>query len=75
MSKNFDIWYHKPRKVMCARLYDTAQFGRCDYKKLEIGKIYHLYGVEVRDFYTYVYLREFPNEGFNSVYFDEVEGR
>ena len=67
-----DIYNTKPRKVLCARLYPTGQFAPCDYKKLEIGKKYTLVDTEVYDYYTYVYLKEFPGEGFNSVYFDEI---
>lgn len=43
-------------------------------EKLEVGKLYNVFFVEMKDWYTSVYLKEFPNLGFNSLHFDEVDG-
>jgi hypothetical protein len=40
---------------------------------LEVSKEYTLVDMIVYDYYTEVYLEEFPDLEFNSVVFDEIE--
>ena len=42
-------------------------------RNLEIGKEYTVKETIVHDWSTTVYLKEFPNKGFNSVNFENVE--
>lgn len=70
-EKEFNIHNKTPREVICIRNDDNV-YGGEDGKLLEVGAIYHVDGVEVHDWFTVVYITEFPALGFNSVLFEEV---
>ena len=69
----FDIFNNKPRKVVCAANDLDGMSVNSRYAHLLIvGEVYNVIGVEVHDWYTLVYLKEFPDVGFNSVQFEEI---
>lgn len=68
-----DIFNSRERKIVCIDNTD------CDYMirginnhLLEVGKLYTVIDVDVYDWYTLITLKEFPDEQFNSVIFEEV---
>ena len=70
----FDIRNNKERKVLCIRNdKDGMMIGSHNHHLLEIGKEYTVVNTEVHPWYTLIYLKEFPNKGFNSVVFGEVQ--
>ena len=70
----FDIWNNAVRKVLCVRNdEDGMMIGSENHHLLEVGKTYTVEDVEVYSWYTLVYLKEFPDKGFNSVIFEEIE--
>ena len=70
----FDIWNNTERKVLCVRNdEDGMMVGSGSHYLLEVGKEYTVTDVEVNSWYTLVCLKEFPNEVFNSVVFEEIK--
>lgn len=67
-----DIFNNRERKIKCVHNYETRPWGS-DSSVLEIGKIYTVTDIEVHSYYTIVTLKEFPDRGFSSVLFEEVE--
>ena len=71
-KKLMDIHAKKGTKVKfigahtCDELKDVIAF-------LEVGKEYTVNHTDVHDFYTRVYLEEFPKKDFSSVMFEAVE--
>lgn len=58
----FDIENSTPREVVCIE----SRAG------IKAGETYRLSAVEGFSWYTRVYLKDFPDIGFNSVYFAEM---
>lgn len=70
-----DINNSNKRKVLCISNRKDNMMMYCDnHHLLEVGKEYTVEDVDVHDWYTLVYLEEFPNVEFNSVIFEEMEG-
>lgn len=62
------------RPVICVSNEDLGwNTDREKAKLLSVGKIYTLQGIEVHDWHTVVWLKEFPHCRFNSVLFEEVD--
>lgn len=69
----FDIFNHKPRQVVCVKnQLDGMSVNSIYAHLLEVGNVYTVTDVAVHDWYTVVYLKEFPNHRFNSVQFAEI---
>lgn len=67
-----NIYALKDHKVICKTLsagYESDQETAKKY--LEIGKIYTIKSTTVHSWNTDVYLQEFPNVKFNSVFFED----
>ncbi len=60
-------------KVRCATLEAGSEYQRKHHSKLlEVGKEYTVERTEVHSLMTDVFLKEFPGEVFNSVFFEDV---
>lgn len=69
-----NIYAEKGDKVVCDTLNAGYEPDREIAKKyLEVGKVYTIEYTEVDDWHTDVYLKEFPNVGFNSAFFEDLE--
>ena len=68
-----DIYNNRPRKIKCIRNDDDTWGVNENNHLLEVDKVYTLKSLEVHNWYTVVYLEEFPGVKFNSVSFEEVE--
>ena len=69
-----DIHNDWTRPVICVSNEDLGwNTDREKAKLLTVGKIYTLRGIEVHDWHTIVWLKEFPHCQFNSVLFEEVD--
>ena len=66
-----DIFNNKERKIKCIDKYDTSPYD-CDYELLEVGKEYTVTNIDVYNWFTMIELKEFPNNQFNSVLFEEI---
>ena len=67
-----DIYAKKGTKVIY-----TGKGGYDHHKEhanryLKIGKVYTVNYTDVSAWHTDVYLKEFPNEGFNSAHFEQI---
>lgn len=72
--KDMNIYASKGDKVKCIT-FDAGYEGDQETAKeyLEIEKVYTIEYTHVGDWHTKVYLQEFPNVGFNSVFFADVK--
>ena len=63
----------RQRQVRCVRVEEVScYFPNADL--LVEGQVYNVHFVEMKDWNTWVYLKEFPKARFNSVHFSEMEG-
>lgn len=68
-----EIFNNNYRPIKCIRNdEDGLMVASENHHLLKIGEIYHVVDVDVHDWYTVVYLEEFPGVEFNSVVFEEV---
>ena len=68
-----DIWNNDVREVVCVCNDNGSTMpNRDNAQLLTVGKKYTVIDVEVHSWHTLVTLKEFPNEQFNSVLFEEV---
>ena len=69
-----DIFNNKERQVVCVENNIQSTFpGFKSESLLIVGEKYTVIDVEVHSWHTLVTLKEFPNEQFNSVLFEEVD--
>lgn len=68
---DMDIFNGQERKIRCIDKYDTSPYG-CEYELLEVGKEYTVTDIYVYGFFTMIHFKEFPNQEFNSVLFEEI---
>ena len=69
----FDIRNKAERQILCVcNDEDGMMIGSENHHLLEVGKTYTVEDVEIYSWYTLVYLKEFPDKGFNSVMFEEI---
>ncbi len=68
-----DINNNTPRILICCKVPSDNPMG-CfsNAKLLKVGMQYHMTHCQVHDWYTDVYLKEFPGKAFNSVLFEEM---
>ena len=71
-----NIFDRTERSIVCISNKDLGMDHerRANADKLVVGEIYTLDDVVVEDWYSDVYLKEFPDLYFNSVLFEEIEG-
>lgn len=67
-----DIGNNKERQVVCVDNEARSTFHLENANLLTVGERYTVIDVEVHSWHTLVTLKEFPNEQFNSVLFEEV---
>lgn len=67
-----DIFNNTKRPIRCISNRVYAIDGS-NAHLLERGRIYNLDYIEVYDWFSYVYLTEFPGVHFNSVLFEEID--
>lgn len=68
-----DIFNSEERQVVCVDNNVQSTFPGFEHESLlNIGEKYTVIDVEVHSWHTLVTLKEFPNEQFNSVLFEEV---
>jgi len=73
-KNSMDITNNKERQVVCVSNDVGSTFPGFDKEHLlTVGEKYTVIDVEVHSWHTLVTLKEFPNEQFNSVLFEEVE--
>lgn len=69
-----DIRNGTKRKVRCVRNHDDGWWAcRNNAHLLTVGEIYNMAFLDVHNWYSEVYLEEFPGKTFNSILFEEVE--
>lgn len=69
MSRKFDIYNNKPRKVIC--ISNSDKWKTHDDYKLQVGKVYTIVSLNVCGFHTEVKVKELDGV-FNSCSFEEV---
>ena len=69
---NMNIWNNKRRKVRCISNSDNTWGASGTGHLLTVNELYTIDNVMPFDWYTIVYLEEFPNIKFNSVLFEEI---
>ena len=67
-----DINNHNERQVVCVDNNARPIYNLDNANLLTVGEKYTVIDVEVHSWHTLVTLREFPNEQFNSVLFEEI---
>ena len=69
-----DIMNPRERQVVCVENRIQSAFPGFESESLlTVGEKYTVIDVEVHSWHTLVTLKEFPNNQFNSVLFEEVE--
>jgi hypothetical protein len=73
ITHGFDIFNSNSREVICVDNKDHSwSFNDNASKFLIVGNIYNVTDVDVHSFHTRVKVREYPNQWFNSVAFEET---
>lgn len=69
-----DIWNSQPREILCIRNDKGGMIVSSTHNDLlEVGKTYTLVDIEIHNWFTIVWLAEFPGIEFNSVMFEEID--
>ena len=68
-----DIWNKEERKVICVSNKPHQTFDLENASLLTIGEEYTVVKIDVHSWHTLVRVREFPDQWFNSVLFEELD--